>query len=337
MTEPATALARLRDGDPSDRKPFRLKLDSGLSIEAPSPRRLAEVFVVPLLRERAEIYRQGAGLLKRPQGSADAPAPLPLADLASAIGRKLADLPELKTTDAGRPYRDARALALHGEPATVGAYLANVARAVVTLAPKYRRPAAEVERPPAMTAAERKAAQRARDRAAEISSARWWLEGYLTGWDGDDEAPAPGSRVPAAELYDLAVDAIEETVDEYEGLMPGESWEDIAEEDNLPERPRVPRRRIFYEVADELLGTRRRGAHGSALQYVIPEPPTTTEEEPDVDPVTFELVLDRLTDKLAAQFTEAAATGKPADRPAATGTDGAVVDLATARATRRNA
>lgn len=329
MTTPTEALAALRDGDRHDPKPFRLKLDTGLSIEAPSPKRLAEVFVLPLLRAKRDVFRDGKALKARPKGSDAEPTALDLGEFAAKLRRKLAALPELGTADAGRPYGDVRLFVSEGNADRVEDYLAAVVRAAVTQSPRWRPPAPKTERAPARSRAVRLAAQREREKAVEEAVARDWLTGYLTGWDGDEEAPAPGDRVGAVELYAAAEDYVEEFIDA-----------EIEFDDGTPYR--VPRKSVFYRIADELLGERERASGG--YFYTIPAPETDTEEEP-MSPEETDLILDRVVDRLADRFEadirERLRSGDKLgalllqrDRLASTGTDGVVVDLYTRRTVR---
>lgn len=296
------ALAALRDGGrhrthPGD-QPRRLRLDVGLTLEVPGPRVLADVLALPWLTDRGlEVLRprSGPAVLARPVSTDEEPRPLDLHALAAELGAVLAALPD--RPDAGRPYRDARDLARHAEPATQDAYLLDVVRhlrrlpAVRTWTP-LRPDGPTVERPPVSTPAQRKAAQRARDKSAETDTARAWLRHYLTGWGDPDGVPAPGSRVPASGLYSDAAAWAGDVLDEYsseEDTSEGSEWAAYAEKEGYPLRPRVPGRTRFYTTADDVLGARRtiRGTP----HYVIPK-------EPDMD-LLAERVIDRAAEILA--------------------------------------
>lgn len=251
MPSPADDLAALRDGDPADRKPYRLKLDTGLTLEAPSARRLAEVYAFPALATSYELHRSGAALLARVPGDDAEPTAVPLAALAERVRAAVAALPD--DPAAGRPYRDARHLAAEAAEDTAAAYFVAVARAVVRLAPPWRPPAASADRGPAMTAAQRKALSRDRERAAELASVREWLDLWL-----EEDAPAPGSRVCAAELFETCLEALTDLAEDGELLA----------DEETPIRP--PRRRAFYAAADELLGPRRRHGRADVLVYTLP-------------------------------------------------------------------
>ncbi len=119
------------------------------------------------------------------------------------------------------------------------------------------------------------------------------------------DAPAPETRITAADLHAQAVESIEGLAEER--AQDGDVWPETAAEYGYPLDPRAPRQRVFYPIADKLLGGRKRGAHGSALAYTILDPSTRQE-------VTMNLQRDRL---------------------AATGTDGAVLNLAAHGARRR--
>lgn len=253
-------LANLRDGRYYAKKaqrPVTLKTASGLALEIPGPAVLAEVYALPWLRSRVDAYRSGSALLTRPIDSGGEPSPIHQGELANELLAAIQQLPERTTTEAGRPYRDLRLYATEASPGARSVYLTDVITYTRRLLPEWRAPKPAEERPPAMTAAERKAASRAHIRREEELSARDWLESFLTGWDGDTDAPVPGSRWIAYELYELAVEAIEESVELEEERIDGGDY-------------RVPRQCVFYAVADQILGPRRRGAHGSARVYVIP-------------------------------------------------------------------
>lgn len=341
------ALAALRDGGrhrahPGDR-PRRLRLDVGITLEAPGPRVLANVLALPWLTARGQEIlrpRSGAALLARRVGTDEEPQPLDLRALASDLGTMLAALPD--RPDAGRPYRNARDLVRHAEPATRDAYLLDVVRYLRRLpdvetwtAPRPAAPT--LGRPPASTPAQRKAAQRARDAYAEEDTARVWLRHYLTGWGEPHEAPTPGARVPAPELFSEAAAWAEDVVDEYsseEDTSEGSEWAAFAQREGYPLRPRVPGRTRFYTTADGVLGARRtiRGIP----HYAIPLP-----KEPDMD-LLAERVIDRAAEILAEDVRRLYRSGdkvgallRQRERLAATGTDGAVIDLHAISAGRR--
>lgn len=263
-------LAAFRDGRHYTKraeKPVTLKTDSGVTLEVPGPRILAEVYVLPWLRSSVIAYRSGAALLTRPIGSEEEPAAVHQGDLTKELLAALQSFPERTPSEAGRPYRDLRLFVTEASDGARSAYLGDVVTHTRRLLTEWRPSASRVERGPAKTAAERKATSRERIRREEEPSARDWLEGFLSGWDGDVEAPAPGSRWIASELYGLAADAIGDAVEDADDARAAKE-----EPETLPDGTpyRVPRQRVFYAVADELLGARRRGAKGSAMVYVIP-------------------------------------------------------------------
>ncbi|MEF3404028.1 hypothetical protein [Agromyces sp. CCNWLW203] len=143
-----------------------------------------------------------------------------------------------------------------------------------------------------MSASERKAAQRAREHAAEVASARAWLLERLKAVG----STAVGRRVASEGLHAQAVDAIE--------LRWGAD-ELIPSEDGIGWR--VPSRRAFYAVADHVLGARQRTAR--ARFYVIPaepnrdpyeEPRTVTERIADAVEVAAATIAERVADAAAA-------------------------------------
>jgi hypothetical protein len=264
------SLARLSDGRyyaKKAEKPVTLKTDSGISLEIPGPRILAEVYALPWLRSRVDAYRTGSAILTRPKGSDEEPLALRLHDLENELLAALQRLPERTTTEAGRPYRDLRLFVTEATPAARGKYLADVVAQLRGFLSAYRAPASREERPPAKTSAERKAAQRERERREEELSARDWLENFLIGWGDDAEAPAPGSRWNASELYADAAEVIGDAVEDA-----ADAIREKDEPETLPDGTpyRVPGKRVFFSVADELLGARRRGAKGTTHVYVIP-------------------------------------------------------------------
>lgn len=254
-------LANLHDGryySKKAEKPVTLKTDSGVSLEIPGPRILAQIYAVPWLDAHRDAYRSGSAILTRPKGSTDEPEALHLEHLKKDMLAALHNLPELSTQEAGRPYRDLRVFITEATPGARTKYLTDVIAHLRSLLPTYRPPeGTPAERGPAKTAAERLASHRAKARHEEELSARDWLDSFLTGWDGDEAPPSPGSRWPAAGLYASAAKAIEDFVDCEEQRSDGGDYV-------------MPRRRIFYAVADDLLGPRRRGPHGSAMLYTIP-------------------------------------------------------------------
>jgi len=251
----ATALAGLRDGrfysHPAD-KPVQLKTDSGAWLEIPGPRVLAQVYGVPWLLARVDAYRSGQALLTRPLGSTHEPSPVNQADLSDRLLQALNTLPEQST--AGRPYNDLRRFLREATPARRNAYLAETVTQLRRLLPLWRPATSRAPRGPAKSPAERSATHRERAKADELASAREWLENYLS--DPDDR-PSPGARVIAHDLYEECADTLETFIDGDEEREDGGAY-------------RVPRQRIFYAVADELLGPRRRGTNGSARVYLIP-------------------------------------------------------------------
>lgn len=175
------------------------------------------------------------------------------------------------------------------------------------------RNAAAGRRP--QTPAERKAAQRARDRAAAESSARWFIAELLASEDRPE-------RITGAELYEMACESLSALVSEFEDEGP-EYWPSYAESEGYPPRPVVPPRRVFYAVADELLAETR---PGNVRTYAPPP------EEPRMSTTT-----DTIIERAARLLAEEARSEIEAQRgrvSTATGTDGAVIDLAERRGRR---
>lgn len=79
---------------------------------------------------------------------------------AEELRERLATLPD--RSDAGRPYADARLLALAAEPDTMRAYVYETAQAVGTALPRWRPPSTKAKRQgPPLTATERQRKSRA--------------------------------------------------------------------------------------------------------------------------------------------------------------------------------
>ena len=194
------------------------------------------------------------------------------------------------------------------------------------------RPPTRAARPigppgPVLTPAEKKSAQRERARCAAESVARSWLDGYLN--DEDDPAE-PGARIIATDLYALAVEAIDDLAEE--GYR-------IDDKDDESPTYKVPGRTLFYTIADEVLGPRRRVNHGSAHAYIIPkqqaEAPTMNLDNIRAETEAYRAASDqaerliRRREQLASGDYLGALTEQR--ETAATGTDGPI-DLGAHRA-----
>jgi hypothetical protein len=292
----ADRLARLRDaGDLSDhhtRRPRRVLLDAdgyGVRVEIPAPSRLAKYLDL----QDVEAFRSGRTILTRPISSSEMPAPVSALDLAEALLHVLHDLPE--RPDAGRPYLDLRLFAEHSSAATD--YARDTVQALRRSLPEAPHPRRTVERRPPLNDAERKRRERARRRAEEEASIAWALAAYL-----DDEAPEPGSLVPATAVRDYVRDALEYAVEEWRSRVEEPDprsaeylldraeriaeWRENAEDDGLPPgRPRLPSSRRLYAVA-EAHGFQRSRSHGLDRLKI----PTTRE---DTSMTVAEALLDR--------------------------------------------
>ncbi|WP_340538288.1 hypothetical protein [Nocardioides sp. GXZ039] len=275
--DPYAALAAVpEDGPPPDHahaqaevgkrpnraeNPVRLRAHTlGRSIVVPGPRTVARVLVLPLLRNRFEVWQESGALALRPQGDATAPArALATGDLMPRFRRLLETLPPVH--DEGRPYADLRTLATL-EQRSAEDYVRAVAVQVRVLAPRQatvRKPSAR--RPAPKAAAERVATYRARVRLQEEQTAAW----AARIWGAD---LAPGNRIPAA----VAVAAVQETaaswIAEYADHTPAEMAAEREDDPTLPERLRLPREVRTYAALDAFLG-RRRKVRG-AFFYVVP-------------------------------------------------------------------
>lgn len=162
-------------------------------------------------------------------------------------------------------------------------YLLGVVRAYVKSLPAAARPKAR-PRPEGRSSTERNRDARARRREEEISSALWGLRLYLAD-EEDRPAPQPGARVPALDVFEAVLDLLAYPVETFEETVldprPGSAeallsreerlaeCQEIAADEDLPQRPRLVSRRVLFEVAE---------AHGFAVtrpqnrkHYTIPQ------------------------------------------------------------------
>lgn len=250
------SLAALRDGaryapHPGAR-PRRLRLDSqgsGISIEVPGPHGLATAAVDPWLVARGiEVFRlrRGAVLLGRPTGSTSEPSALDTRAMRADLADDLRALPD--RLDAGRPYRDVRALAREGSAADVDAYLAEAFATVRRLAPTWETTRPRPPRREPIPEPSRVRQYRDSVRADADTTGRELLEAALS--DGD---LAPGQRIPAAELWEWA----NEVFLDLDGVI-----------DDNGRLVRTPGRSRFYALADRILGARR--TINGTRYYVVP-------------------------------------------------------------------
>ncbi|RAX48939.1 hypothetical protein DQ353_12530 [Arthrobacter sp. AQ5-05] len=260
MDKAIAALARLRDPDRSDTKPFRTKLESGIAIDAPGPRRLAEVALLPHLESTYEVYQKGTELRLRQHGDTATPQSVSVDDLLPEIKAWLLRLPDLDATEAGWRYRSLRILAHEARPDTVHKYIRDAIVALRRDAPKwkdetkaYRASGTTPEHLAGLTDNEYLRARRSRLAQESQLSARTWL----TEWLASDERPHTGTQVSAPSLYDNAVETIDRRVADGATHADGTPW-------------RIPGKYSFYAVADEILGERKRNKHG--YHYTVPTP-----------------------------------------------------------------
>ena len=337
--DPTAALAALSDSRAYTNKPDRpivLKLEDSRTLQIPGPRLLAAVFARPWLAQRYDAARDGGSTLALSAIPGNSPTTLDRVALARDVRQAIADLPDDRTAE--RPYRDLCAFVDAATPGTVADYFRQVMAYVHRDLPRWHRPAAprQARTESTRTPTEQKADYRARMLAAEVASARWWLEGYID--PENDEAPEHGARLGAPDLYALARDVIEEMADDGEAI------------DDAPDVLfRVPGPRTFYAVADMRLGARRR-SHGVAY-YTIPTPhPTKKESAVNLAEAvlarTVEILATETADEyraaVAAEIRELRATGRPAasllvQRGALSATATPSVDDLAARRARRTA
>lgn len=265
-TDPRFSRTRLVTDPDGERHPARM----------PSPVAMAETFARPLVEARfGVVHRLPGGALVTADGERLSP------DTLRAI--VLDALLTLPARDGLAPHAAYTAVLRVAADETERAYLARYAlevaqactrRDVFPAPPAAPKPAPAPRQ--AKTPAQWKADQRARDRAAEVASARAWLEVYLA------EDPSPRT-VAAPALYELAADAIESFVDDEETHEDGTPW-------------RVPGPRTFYAIADEVLGARTRDRAGVRF-YSIPQP--TPEETPVSTAHPDDVLADELLERIA--------------------------------------
>lgn len=126
-----SSLAQLRDGryySEKAEKPVMLKTNSGVSLEVPGPRVLAQIYAFPWFGARLDAYRSSSAILSRAKGSTGEPEALRLEHLKKELLAALHNLPELTTQEAGRPYRDLRVFITEATPGARTKYLRGLHR-----------------------------------------------------------------------------------------------------------------------------------------------------------------------------------------------------------------
>jgi hypothetical protein len=244
LTLDADALAAMparRGRDAAPLRAWRFRLDSdgsGIPVELPGADYLARLLDLDL-----DAYRRRSAIVARPHGSEEEPEPLDLGALADGLRETLAALPA--RPDAGESYRDL-VLAAGTPSTTFGEYVRAVVRAFrdrlpeAPARPSVRRPSSTSSRTPAEVERERRARFRAEEEATSRYVLRRWQEtGALT----------PG-RYLATDLYGHAVTAVERAVAAGRTMPDGSPLADTL-------RPR-----LFYAVADDVLGSRTRTRDG---------------------------------------------------------------------------
>ncbi|SDM85535.1 hypothetical protein [Streptomyces wuyuanensis] len=238
------------------RRPFMMKLDTGLSVELPGPAVLADI-VLPVLNARRDIRNDDGCMVDLTAPAIDGePAAVGLAELIDGVRAFIAALPEDHT--AGRPYCDLRLFILAAMPVTVAGYLRNVADAVrrslprVVRAPRERRKQTPEERHAAKRAfdAATRAEIRETDRPSQEAAARYLL--LL------QERSGPGVVIAPKDLHKRYATA----------AASSDRVEPIG-------------RNKFFEIADIAVGprTRRRIDGKPQPAYVTREVPQMTREE----------------------------------------------------------
>ena len=210
---------------------YRVRLPDGDLARPPLPRKLAEVFAVPLFTQWFELFRHDGELVYREIGSDGEPRPVSRDRVAELLQEYAAALPDRTSWSRGWvTYRDVQNLARDGDPKAARVYFLAVVDAMRDIARKYRPP-----RPPRphVVSTERVRKHRQCLRACDAENVEWFLDEWL-------ETATPGERVPAADLYAEAK---------------------LSHD--------VPGPRVFYRLADTRLGNRRRGT-GGTLYYTVP-------------------------------------------------------------------
>lgn len=230
--------------------------------ELPHPRAVAEILARPWLASLNRETRRVCGVLSwRPVGSEVEPEPVPLPQVRDDLRAHLADLEPLPGVIGG-PYNDLVHL-MTGGKASADQYLDLVLRRVKADSPTWRAPHAPRRALSAEDRAygdvERKHLSRNRAALRQIGTSLEWLGFWIR-----DDAPPPGERVTAPDLYAQARDVIDEWTEDGSAIDPD------AEPDALGAEPAVmPTAQKFYTAADAVLGGRRKS--GSNRVYTVPK------------------------------------------------------------------
>jgi hypothetical protein len=264
-----------------------IRLDSGVQVYLPTAADFAAL-IEP--NPQRELFRRPGGISSRERGSdvlGDGMAAVTVEELSEALVAMCAALPQ--RDDAGPAYISLRHLGVH-EPDRLRRETVEAARAFRRSLPEEPKPHRErVEQPhTGKPAAQRMAEMRARVRRNEVESSAWYLEGFL-------EDAEPGERILGASLYEQASEAVEEMLDA--------GYDLIDEEDDDSAVYTVPGPRVFYGVADSMLGKRKRTAHG--VTYTVPTREADTMSAPLF--TRAELLAEMARQELAT-MREAAAT-----------------------------
>ncbi|WP_166028630.1 hypothetical protein [Streptomyces chilikensis] len=251
-------LARLAEGRHNNhsergRRPYRLKLDTGLSLELPGPVLLAEI-VFPVLNAGRDLRADGSALVDLATGE-----PVGLLGHADAVRAFVAALPDDRA--AGRPYSDLRLFVAEAQPGHVAKYMADVARAVRRVAP----PAPVPERVPhertKQSPEERRRAKTEWDRAARAEGREL---------ERDDQAAA------AAYLF-----LLQERTGPGVVFAPKDLRKRYSDAVATSARAEEIGRNKFFQVANAVVGprTRRRIDGKPQPAYVTREVPAMTRNE----------------------------------------------------------
>lgn len=249
-----------------DEHPVRLSL--------PGPRVMALHVVIPAMADGGEEpLRAPDGRLYLRTAAEDEMLLLTLAGLIDRIAKQLTELPEV--SGANEPYANV-AMLKHVREHDVRSYANSIAEQVRVNAKKFAGPDKVKRKLRGTTPAKvRKAKSRADRREREEMTVRAFLIDFMQ-FD-------PPEVITTTELYA----AFKERYDDWMACLITpkdiDNWLDgDHEEEGGPECiPALAGKKVFYSVADEVIGPRRRGRGGTTTTYRI-----NAEDEDDDEALT---------------------------------------------------
>jgi hypothetical protein len=232
------------------RASVRYRLDDGPAVDLPDPARLAAM--LGRAEDGLSLYRRGSALLARPSDSEDAdPEPVDLDALVEDLRALLGALPPRR--DSAQPYRDL-ALAASSESPRFGDYLRAVVRRLRDdLPPPPRKPRPDRPAKVALPPAERERLRRADWRGREEASSEAVLSAWLDPMHPERRAALAGPHL-AKDLHAMVSRTISNAIDKGRRLPDGREYAE-------------PGPRVFYGVADVLLGPRKRTKRGLTYTF----------------------------------------------------------------------